>query len=94
LFCGEKCAPLASSSRHPDRWRNVIQCQIADNFKQNILLACDVCNEIVADEADNFKKNILLTCDVRNELVADEVRVSGAVSDLHAADGQYPDDFF
>ena len=94
LFCGEKCAPLGSSSRHPYRLRNVIQCQIADNFKQNILLACDVCNEIVADEADNFKKNILLTCDVRNEIVADEVRVSGAVSDLHAADGQYPDDFF
>ena len=72
LFCGERCIPLAFSFKHPDRWRRVIQCRTADDFKQKILL----------------------TCDARNDCQADEVlvRVNSAVSDLHAADGQYHDD--
>lgn len=69
LFCGEICLPLASSSRHPDRWRKVVQCRTAGGFKQNILRTCDLRNDALAD-------------DVR-------VRLSGALSDLHAADGQY-----
>ena len=26
LFCGESCVPSVSSSRHPVRWRKVVQC--------------------------------------------------------------------
>ena len=74
LFCGEICITLASCSRHPDRWRKVIQCRTADDFKQNILHTCDVRNDCQAEEV--------------------RVRVSGAVSDLHAADGQYHDDCY
>ena len=50
LFCGERCVTLDSYSRHYDRWRKVIQCQTADDFKQNILLTCDVRNNCLADE--------------------------------------------
>ena len=74
LFCGEICVPLPSSSRHPDRWRKVIQCRTADDFKQKILRTCDVRNDCQAEEV--------------------RVRVNGAVSDLHAADGQYHDDCY
>ena len=41
--------------------------------------------------ARNFKQNILQVCDSRGDSLADSVgvRVNGALSDLHAADGQY-----
>ena len=74
LFCGERCIPLASCSKHPDRWRKVVQCQTADDFKQKILNVCDIRNDSQAEEV--------------------RVRVNGAVSDLHAADGQYHDDCY
>ena len=44
----------------------------------------------------NFKQNILQVCDSRGNSLADSVRVqvNGALSDLHAADGQYHCDCF
>ena len=69
LFCGEKCLSRETSLRHPDRWRKVVPCRTAGDFK----------------------KNILQTCELRNDSQAEQVRIriNGALSDLHAADGQY-----
>ena len=41
-------------------------------------------------KARDFKQNILRICDIRNDSQPDEViiRVSGAVSDVHATDAQ------
>ena len=37
LFCGKTCIPLAVciESRNPHRWRKIVKCQTADNFKQD-----------------------------------------------------------
>ena len=64
--------PLTSSYRHPDRWRKVVQCLKAADFKQKVLHTCDAHNDPLADEV--------------------HIRVSGALTDLHAADAQYPND--
>ena len=73
IFCGNQCEQL--DARNPQRWRKVVQCRTADRGKNRM----------------SFTQTVLLACDKRDGLQADEVRrrVQGAVSDLHAADGQY-----
>lgn len=70
IFCGTTCLPM--DPRHPKRWRKVVQCQTAGDFKERILQACD-------RRKDSWSEEV-------------RVRISGAVSDLHAADGQYHHD--
>ena len=70
IFCGTACLPV--DPRHPKRWRKVVQCQTAGDFKERILQVCDQRNDAWSEEV--------------------QVRISGALSDLHAADGQYHHD--
>ena len=57
------------------RWRRVVRCATADR----------------GPNLDSFKKVMLDACDVRDDEWGHQVHISveGAVSDLHAADGQY-----
>lgn len=76
IFCGKVCIPNPDA-HNPARWRKVVQCRTANR------------------ESDKtFKQVILDACNERNDEVAEQVRirVEGAISDLHAADGQYHND--
>ena len=70
---------LSHDKKNPSRWREVIQCRTAEMPGQN-----------------TFKKMILQKCDERGDAQAHEVRIRvlGAPSDLHAADGQYHKDCY
>ena len=76
LFCGELCN-TEDDGRHPERQRRVVQCRTADY-----------------PTGKTFKERILDVCNQRNDKQAEDVRLrlQGAVSDLHAADGQYHKD--
>ena len=76
LFCGEKCL-LERDKKHPDRWREAYLCRTADRQGKT-----------------TFKQSILAKASERDDEWARDViiRVNGAVSDLHAADGRYHKD--
>ncbi|CAH1795665.1 unnamed protein product, partial [Owenia fusiformis] len=59
---------------NPKRWKKVIECKTADR-----------------GDKGSFKHNILQKCEERGDEWSKkvEVRLQGAVSDLHAADGRY-----
>ena len=74
-------------------------------FKENCLFCGERCVPLPSDcrnparwrrvtqcrTARNFKQNIIQVCDSRGDSLSDSVRVrvNGALSDLHEADGQY-----
>jgi len=70
---------LPPDPKNPGRWKEISQCQTADRPGQK-----------------SFKEKVLEQCDKRRDQQAEEVRIriSGATSDLHAADGQYRRDCY
>ena len=61
-------------AKHPDRWRKFSLVRTVDRPGK-----------------DNYKETILQVCKLRNDEWSQEVivRISGAISDLHAADARY-----
>ena len=78
LFCGDECLDI--DPKHPYRWRRVVLCRTADR----------------GEERKGFKEHLLDICRSRNDNWGRkvEIRLCGAVSDLHAADGRYHADCY
>ena len=74
LICGDTCLTEADP-KNRKRWRRVVRCAATDR----------------GPNLDVFKKVMLDACHVRDDEWGHQVRirVEGAVSELHAADGQY-----
>lgn len=73
IYCGEDCV-VEKDKKHPDRWRPAY-----------------IIREKIVSQKKSIKELILDTCNKRNDEWSSHVRirVEGAVSDLHAADGRY-----
>ena len=74
IFCGEDCQ-VKKDPKHPSRWKPAYLCRQVNRPEKKMSL----------------KTEILAKCDERNDYWAAQVRirVSGAISDLHAADARY-----
>ncbi len=74
IFCGESCS-LEKDRKNPGRWREAYLCRETGESVGKTPL----------------KQSVLDVCEKRNDKWAASVRerVSGAISDLHAADGRY-----
>lgn len=70
---------LLSDTNNPTRQREITKCSIADRSGQKTV-----------------KERLLDICDIRADAKGEKVRLrlSGAASDLHAADGQYRRDCY
>ena len=79
LFCANICNVIPDT-RHPDRW------------EKNPGILCKTAERIVQGKrVPSFKEVLLQICDDRSDILGDNVRVrlQGASSDLHAAEGRY-----
>ena len=74
IFCGENCE-VKRDPKHPSRWKPAYICRQVGRQEKTMSL----------------KEEILAKCDERDDYLAAQVqvRVSGAISDLHAADARY-----
>ena len=81
MFCGESC-DVEKDTKHPGRWEKNpgVLCRTADRGKDKY-----------GRQRKEFKEVLLEVCDRRDDILADTVRIrlQGATSDLHAADGRY-----
>ncbi|KAG0724833.1 hypothetical protein GWK47_039789 [Chionoecetes opilio] len=74
IFCGEDCQ-VKKDPKHPSRWKPAYLCRQVNRPEKKMSL----------------KTETLAKCDERNDDWAAQVRirVSGDISDLHAADARY-----
>ena len=75
FYCGEDCS-VTKDPNNPNRDKKTVLCRTAERQGKQ-----------------TFKESILQVCQSRNDewAIKVEVRVSGVVSDLHAANARYHD---